>query len=168
DDLTIFDRDLAVERFDLADVQKNPAVFDLDKLTWINGEYVRAMEPAEFAAAARPWVEGELGSLADDEWAAFVELAPLVQERTKLMAEIPDQVRFLYTDSVTYDEQAWKKVMAKDGVDEVLDAVAGALEGLAAWDTGSIEQAMRQLPEQLERGAGKVFQPVRVAVTGSS
>lgn len=168
DDMTIFDRSLAVERFDLADVQKNPAVFDLDKLTWLNGEYVRAMAPDEFAAAARPWIEAELGSVDDAQWATFVELAPLVQERTRLMTEVPDQVRFLYVDAVTYDEQSWKKVMAKEGVDEVLDAASTALESLDGWDTASIEQALRQLPEQLEREAGKVFQPVRVATTGSS
>src|SRR5690606_25141861 len=84
-DLTMFPIDLAIERFDLADVQKNPAIFDLDKLDWLNGEYVRAMDVSAFASAARPWVEDELGPLTDEQWAAFEELAPLVQERTKLM-----------------------------------------------------------------------------------
>ena len=168
DDLTMFPIDLAIERFDLADVQKNPAIFDLDKLDWLNGEYVRAMDVSAFASAARPWVEDELGPLTDEQWAAFEELAPLVQERTKLMADIPDQVRFLYVEEITYDEQSWKKVMEKDGVAEVLDAVHRALSGLETWDSSAIEAAMRELPERLERGAGKVFQPVRVAATGSS
>lgn len=168
DDLTVFDRDLAVARFDLVDVQKNPAVFDIDKLDWVNGEYIRALEPTEFARRARPWVEEEVGALTDQQWAAFLELASLVQERTRLLPEAGDQVRFLYVDELTYDEKSWKKVMEKDGVDEVLDSALGALEGVETWNTGAIETALRRLPEQLDRGAGKVFQPVRVAVTGSS
>lgn len=168
DDLTIFDLDLAVERFDFADVQKNPAVFDVDKLTWINGEYIRALEPAEFARRARPWVEAEVGQLTESQWQAFLQLAPLVQERTKLLPEAPEQVRFLYVGEPTFDEQSWKKVMDKEGVDEVLDAVIAVLDDLDTWTTETIETALRRLPEQLDRGAGKVFQPVRVAVTGSS
>lgn len=168
DDLTIFDRSLAVERFDLADVQKNPAVFDLDKLNWINGEYIRAMAPAEFAALVRPLVDDRVGPLGDDQWAAFEELAPLVQERTKLLPEAAVQADFLYVDPLTYDEASWSKVMAKDGVTAVIEAAAEALEQVGEWSTSEIEAALRALPEQLEMGAGKVFQPVRVAVTGSS
>jgi glutamyl-tRNA synthetase len=168
DDLTVFDRQLAVDRFDLSDVQKNPAVFDLDKLTWLNGEYIRAMDPAEFAAEVRPLVEDAVGSLTDGRWAAFEELAPLVQERTKLLPEAADQARFLYVDDLEYDEQSWNKVMDKEGVSEVLDASLDALTALDEWDNESIEAALRRLPDRLERGAGKVFQPIRVAVTGSS
>ncbi|HEX2154866.1 MAG TPA: glutamate--tRNA ligase [Acidimicrobiia bacterium] len=168
DDLTVFDRQLAVDRFDLSDVQKNPAVFDLDKLTWLNGEYIRAMDPAEFAAEVRPLVEDAVGSLTDEKWAAFEALAPLVQERTKLLPEAADQARFLYVDDLEYDEQSWNKVMDREGVSEVLDASLAALTALDEWDTESIEATLRRLPDRLERGAGKVFQPIRVAVTGSS
>lgn len=168
EDLTVFDTDLAVARFDLGDVQKNPAVFDLDKLAWINGEYVRAMDPDVFVERIRPWIEARFGQAAHDRWEAFVELAPLVQERTRLLPEAASQVAFLFEDEVVHDETSWKKVMMKEGVDEVLDAVLSTLGGLDDWSTASIEDALRALPEQLDRGAGKVFQPVRVAVTGSS
>ena len=168
DDLTIFDLDLAIERFDLADVQRNPAVFDLDKLTWLNGEYIRAMAVESFAERVRPWVEDEVGPLSDDEWARFEELAPLIQERTKLLREAAEQARFLYVSEITYDEASWKKVMEKDGVSEVLDAALDALGALSDWNAEAIESALRALPERLGLGAGKVFQPVRVAVTGSA
>lgn len=168
DDLTVFGPELAVERFDLADVQKNPAVFDIDKLNWINGEYIRAMDTAEFTELVRPLVEERVGSVDDTEWSGFQALAPLIQERTKLLPDAAAQADFLYVDPPTYDEGSWAKVMAKDGVGEVLDAVTAALEPVGRWSTAEIEAALRALPEQLGLGAGKVFQPVRVAVTGSS
>ena len=168
DDLTVFGPELAVERFDLADVQKSPAVFDIDKLNWINGEYIRAMDTAEFTELVRPLVEERVGSVDDAEWSDFQALAPLIQERTKLLPDAASQADFLYVDPPTYDEGSWAKVMAKDGVGEVLDAVTAALEPVGRWATAEIEAALRALPDQLGLAAGKVFQPVRVAVTGSS
>jgi len=168
DDLEMFDLDLAIARFDLADVQRNPAIFDLDKLNWLNGEYIRAMAVESFSERARPWVEKEVGPLSDVEWARFEELAPLIQERTKLMPDAAEQARFLYVSELTYDERSWKKVMEKDGVREVVDSALDELSALAEWNAEAIESALRALPERLGLGAGKVFQPVRVAVTGSS
>ncbi|MGA7271479.1 MAG: glutamate--tRNA ligase [Acidimicrobiia bacterium] len=168
DDRTIFPTTLAIERFDLADVQKNPAVFDLDKLAWMNGEYIRAMDPAEFTRRVRPLAEDRFGPVDDDTWSAFLDLAPLVQERTKLMPEALEQTEFLFREAISYDVRSWDKVMGKDGVDLILETVHQTLESIEAWDAGTIEEAMRSLPEKLDRGAGKVFQPVRVAITGSS
>lgn len=168
DDQTIFGPALAIERFDLADVQKNPAVFDLDKLAWMNGEYIRAMDPDEFARRVKAPAEERFGPIHDETWAAFIDLAPLVQERTKLMPEALDQIEFLFTEDISYDVRSWDKVMAKKGVDLTLETVFDTLESLESWSPESIEEAMRALPEKLEMGAGKVFQPVRVAVTGSS
>ncbi|MFQ5522261.1 MAG: glutamate--tRNA ligase [Acidimicrobiia bacterium] len=165
---TIFTREEAIAAFDLTDVSKNPAAFDPDKLLWMNGEYIRAMDLDRFLELARPHVEGALDpTLTDDEWERFVLIAPLVQERTKLLPEIGDQVRFLFED-ITYDERSWKKVMTKDGVARVLDEGLVRLESLESWEVSEIEAALRQIPEDLGIGAGKAFQPLRVAVTGSS
>ena len=166
---TIFSREEAVERFDLTDVSKNPAAFDPEKLNWMNGEYIRAMDPDEFASLVKPHVESKIGrSLTDPEWGVFEEIAPLVQERTKLLPEAGEQVVFLFEDFDDFDTASWEKVMAKEGVAEVLQAGVAALRDLEVWDAGSVETALRALPENLGLGAGKVFQPLRVAVTGSS
>ena len=166
---TIFDRALAVEKFDLSDVSRNPAAFDPDKLTWMNGEYVRAMDTGVFAEMVRPFVEDVLGrSLDPDEWGTFVLLAPLVQERTRLLPEAGSQVVFLFEDFAEYDAESWEKVMRKDEVGAVLEAGRAAIAGAEPWDVVTIESALRALPEELGIGAGKVFQPLRVAVTGSS
>jgi glutamyl-tRNA synthetase len=166
---TIFSREQAIATFDLVDVSRNPAAFDPEKLAWMNGEYVRAMDIVEFATRVRPHVEEAVGrELSGGEWATFDEIAPLVQERTKLLPEAGQQVVFLFTDLEGYDEQSWEKVMTKEGVGEVLEAGISALTDLDRWDARSVEDALRALPARLGLGAGKTFQPLRVAVTGSS
>lgn len=166
---TIFSREEAIEKFDLVNVSKNPAAFDLNKLTWMNGEYIRAMEPGRFTELARPHVEQAIGrELTEDEWVTFGEIAPLVQERTKLLPEAGEQVTFLFEDFDAYDEKSWNKVMTKEGVDQVLDEGTAALTALETWEVETIESALRTIPEKLGIGAGKTFQPLRVAVTGSS
>ncbi len=167
-DTTIFSRDRAVEAFDLADVSKNPATFDPEKLLWMNGEYIRAMDLEDFVDAALPFVTASLGrSLDDEELARFHEIAPVVQERTKLLPETGEQVTFLFTD-IEYDQGSWEKVMTKDGVGEILKAAVESLGELENWDADSIEAALRELMAVLEIGVGKGLQPMRVAITGSS
>jgi glutamyl-tRNA synthetase len=166
---TIFTRDEAIAAFDLADVSRNPAAFDPEKLTWMNGEYIRGMDTAVFADVARPQVEATLGrGLSKDEWVVFGQVAAVVQERTKLLPEAGSQVVFLFEEFDTYDESSWEKVMNKDGVADVLDNALDALSGLDSWDVGSIEVELRELSDELGIGAAKTFQPLRVAVTGSA
>ena len=165
----IFSREQAVASFDLIDVSKNPATFDPEKLAWMNGEYIRAMSTDHFSQMVRPHVEGAVGrELTDDEWSRFEEISELVQERTKLLPEAGEQVVFLFNDIESYDEKSWAKVMAKDGVTDILEAARGALAELTVWDKVSIEKALRAMIEELEIGVGKALQPIRVSITGSS
>lgn len=167
-DTTIFTRDQAVDAFDLADVSKNPATFDPEKLLWMNGEYIRAMGHDDFVTSALPFVTGALGrDLTDSELAQFREIAPVVQERTKLLPETGDQVAFLFSD-IDFDDDSWNKVMTKDGVIGILQAAGESLGGLDSWDSAGIEANLRELMARLEVGVGKGLQPMRVAITGSS
>ncbi len=163
---TIFTASEAVAAFDLDKVSKNPAVFDIDKLQWMNGEYVRAMDADSFLVAARAQLDSTR-PLTDEDWMRFQELAPLVQERTKLLTEIPDQAAFLFDDP-EYDEESWAKVMEKEGVGEILVDAASRLEALPLFDAASIDATLRTMLEEREIGARKGLQPLRVALTGSS
>ncbi len=169
DDREIFSAAEAIEAFTLERVSKNPAVFDTEKLLWMNGEYIRSLGVEEFVARAVPWVRDAMGrELTESETAAFTELAPLVQERSKLLTDVGPQVAFLFSDDLSYDEASWGKVMTKEGVADILVAAADRLDRLEPFDVESIESALRALAGELGIGAGKAFQPVRVAVTGSS
>ena len=101
--------DEMVARFDLDAVSKNPAIFDTDKLAWLNGVYIRQEDTEDFTAQIVPLVEADLGRpLVGDERVTLGTIAPLIQERTKVLPEAADQVRFLFSD-VVYDEESWEK-----------------------------------------------------------
>ena len=157
-----------VERFDLDTVSRNPAIFDTDKLEWMNGVYIRELDPGEFIDAILPSIEANLDRpLTLGDRVRLDAIAPHVQERTKLLTEAADQVRFLLVDEVAFDEASWKKVMTKPEVADVLDAAIGRLSALDVWDVPSIEKTLRAMIADLEIGAGKGFQPIRVAISGS-
>ncbi|HVR32581.1 MAG TPA: glutamate--tRNA ligase [Acidimicrobiia bacterium] len=169
DDREIFTAEEAIAAFSLERVSKNPAVFDTDKLLWMNGEYIRALAGETFVDRARPWVREAVGrDLDETEWATFGQIAPLVQDRAKLLTEVGPQVTFLFTDDPLIDQASWDKVMRKEGVAEILVDAASRLESVNPFETESIETALRALAEERGIGAGKAFQPVRVAITGSS
>jgi len=168
EDEEVVSLDEMVRRFELTAVSKNPAVFDTTKLEWLNGVYIRAMDPGAFAAVLEREVVDDLGRAAsEDERAALRELAPLVQERAKLVSEVAAQVRFLFVDEVRYDEASWDKVMTKP---EAGVAVRGAMEALREcdWTVPGVESALRSMLEAEDLSARKGLQPLRVAITGSS
>ncbi len=165
---TIFSVEQAIERFDLDGVSKNPAVFDTDKLQWMNGEYIRATDTTDFAQRARPHLEAELGRPpTDQEWATFSEMSPLLQERVKLMTEIGEMSRFLFVDKVEFDEGSWSKVMKGDTPSVAMETALRHLAPVEDWTAASIEEALRAQLDDTGLNPRKGWQPLRVAVTGS-
>ncbi len=168
EDEEIVSLDEMVVRFELEGVSKNPAVFDLTKLEWMNGVYIRDLGAEEFTARAMPFIVATLGrALSEPERVVLGEIAPLVQERTKLLTEVGPQVRFLFAD-IEYDEASWQKVMTKPDAKTAVAAAAGRLAGLDHWDAPSIEAGLRAVLEEHELSARKGLQPLRVAICGSS
>ena len=166
-DSEVFGRKEAIAAFDLADVQKSPAVFDPDKLGWMNGVYMRAMATGRFADLAVASVEEDLGRELDgDERSRLAGLAPLIQERAKLTTDIGPAARFLFWD-ITYDEKAWRKVMKSDA-SRALGAARRMLDGIGDWTAGNIEKALRDMLAAESLNPRKGWQPIRVAITGSN
>ena len=163
----VFSRDEAVAAFDLDDVQKSPAVFDTDKLAWMNGLYLRAMDAQEFARAAVSSTELELDrDLTAEERTTLEAFLPLVQERVRFLNDVGPAVRFLFAD-VEFDESAWNKVMKGDAK-RALEAALQSLEAAADWTHEGIEEALRSMLEHEELNARKGLQPIRVAISGSN
>jgi glutamyl-tRNA synthetase len=162
-----------VATFDLAGVGRSAAAFDVEKLTAFNGERIRDLDPAELSALLVPFLDGTYGDrLLDDppsepQLAILGGLVPLVQERMQRLDEVQAYAPPFLTDEVALDEAAVAKVFTKAGA---AAAIAAARRELAdvAWTVEAIEAALRGLPEELGIGFGKVAQPIRVAVTGSS
>jgi len=168
DDETVVALEEMIGRFDLSTVSRNPAIFDTDKLEWLNGVYIRDLPAAEFVTRAVSVVEAELErSLDVAERAAFEDIAPLVQERAKLLTEVPSQVGFLFGD-VDFAEGSWERVMTNRNAAAAVAATATLLEELEDWTPGRIEATLRGMLGTLDLSAREGLQPVRVAITGSA
>jgi len=169
DDETVVPLAEMVQRFDLSTVSKNPAVFDHKKLEWMNGVYIRDMTDERFTALTLPLVESAVGrSLSDEDLVRYDKLVPLIKERTKLLPEVAEQAVFFFADIEDYDEASWEKVMAVDEGPIALDAAIATLTDLDPWTTESIDDALRAMLESTGLSARKGFQPVRVAISGST
>lgn len=166
---TIIPADVLKREFSLERVSKNPAIFDFDKLEWMNGAYIRELAPEALAARLFPFVraaglapEGDLE--ARPGW--YRALAPLVAERLKRLTDAVPMVRFLFVDEVAIEPEAAEKVLTTEGA-AALAAARDSLATLEPWDAPTIEAALRALPETLGQKPKQVFAAARVAVTGS-
>ena len=164
DKTNIFSVPELIEKFSLERVGKNPAAFDVAKLEWLNGHYIRESDPNAIAEALVPFcVKEGLPADSPEGFALLKEVTPLLTERMKRLTEAPPMVRFLF-GPVTPDDKAAKVL---EGQADYLDEVAARLAALEKWTTTSIEEAMRTLAEERELKPKKAFQPVRAAVTGT-
>jgi glutamyl-tRNA synthetase len=166
---TVFTRDQAVERFDLTAVSKNAAIFDPEKLEWMNGVYIRELDISDFVDRAIPFVENDLGrELSGAERGQLAALGPLIQERVKLLTEVPAMVSFAFTTALAYDEKSWRKVMETETAPVALEVALDRLTAVEEWEAGAIESELRAMLDELELNARRGLQPVRVATTGST
>jgi glutamyl-tRNA synthetase len=166
-----FTLDEMAAEFDLARVNKNSAQFDVGKLNAINGDKIRALEPAEFAARLTPFLHQDgLVSYppSEPEGEVIMAAAPLVQERSGDLHEAADMLTFLFVgeDKFVVDAADAEKSLGQAAV-PVLRAASGALANLSTWDTAGIEAALRTgLIDEMGLKPRAAFGPVRVAVTG--
>ncbi|MFE2728802.1 glutamate--tRNA ligase [Kitasatospora sp. NPDC059327] len=167
----IFSVEQLVEAFDIADVNANPARFDLKKCEHINAEHLRRLAPEDFVRRLVPYLQAP-GLLPAEPSAEQLELlakvAPLTQERMVVLSEIVTMAGFLFVDPADFalDPDDAAKVLTADSR-PVLEASVKALEELADFSPEPIQAALR---EALVDGLGIkpkfAFTPLRVAVTG--
>jgi glutamyl-tRNA synthetase len=154
DDKTeIMSRHELVERFSIDRIKPSPATFDYEKLDWMNGVHLRALEPVQYAHALLEWLRDR-----GLEWPeeTVQATAPLVQEKIERFDQYPDFVRFLF------------EPVRGEGADaEVCRAAHDSLAHVEPWEAPAIEDALRVLAERLGQKPRQAFQAIRIAVTGS-
>src|SRR3954454_12311876 len=168
-DRDVFSLDEMVAAFEIADVNPNPARFDLKKAEAINGSHMRLLSVEETGVRVTPYLQGA-GLLADpptQQQQAMLDAAmPLVHERMNKLTEAVDMLGFLFVDEVQYDADDVAKVLDDDGR-KVAAAAREALAATDSWTTASIEEALRaKLVDELGLKPRNAFGPVRVAITG--
>jgi glutamyl-tRNA synthetase len=154
DKTTIMSRHELIERFTLDRIGVSPATFDYEKLDWMNGVYVRNLQPEEYAHDLLEWLHEQGIEWPETRVRATV---PLVQEKIEKFSQYPDFVRFLF-----------EPVTAPAGVDsEICRAAAERLAGVQPWEATAIDEALRALAEERGLKPRDAFAPIRLAITGS-
>jgi glutamyl-tRNA synthetase len=168
DDRTeIIDRETFVEKFSLERVLANPAVFNFEKLEWMNGVYIREkLSDEDLAKRVAPLIEESAGGAVDRK--LLLRIVPLIRERIKLLTDAPEMADFFFREGDL--EYATSDLLGKK-LDEAsalraLEAVLAAVRAVEPWEHGALEGAIRPLAEELGLKTGDLFGAVRVAVTG--
>jgi len=166
-DQELFTHQELIEKFSWKNVQKSAAVFNPEKLLWVNAEYIKISPPAQVAQALVPLLEA--AGLKDEVQAVsagwLAQLVVLVKERAKTLVEMVDWVRPYFGQAVRCDEEAAKKLLTP-AIAPILGKLLARFEAFPAFSKQQWEEAFKQLVEEEGVKMGQLAQPVRVALTG--
>jgi len=172
DDKTeLMTRQELIDNFSLERVGKTGAIFNRDKLDWMNGVYIRGLDIEDFTRRALPFLEKGLPKQVkrplDIDY--IRQMMPLIQERAKKLTEVPDLVKFFFVEELEYEpELLVAKKMTPESALAALEVSSQRLSGLSAFDEESLETLLRPLAEELGLKAGQLFSILRTAVTGET
>jgi len=164
----ILSLDELVSAFAISGINKTNAVFDINKLSWLNAQYIKKEDPQKILAlAAQRLIEkGYIKKDYDAPWLA--KLLKLFQPRIKTLGDLLEQAEFFFKDEIAYDEAAKEAHLKKPGTKEKLLQLKEKLAALEQFDEKSLEDAARNLAAQLNVEAAALIHPARVALTGRS
>lgn len=161
----IFSLEELAQVFSLEGLSKSSAIFDMEKLTWMNGEYIRALSPEAFLERARPYLQAAITREMD-----LAKLAALIQPRLETLTQIADKVGFFNAlpeyDLALYTHKKMKTT-AENSLD-ILVAARQALAGTEVFTNDALYAALLSVAEQAGVKSGRVLWPVRIAITGTA
>ena len=163
-DQEIFSVDEMVEFFELNDVNVSASIFNMEKLLWLNHQYIMNGDPAHVARHLS-WHMGQLG-IDPSDGPYLIDVVKVQRERSKTLVEMAASSVYFYKEFDSYEEKAVKKNFTL-GSDQVLARLRDELVALTAWTAQEIHQIIVNLAEVLGLNMGKVAQPLRVAICGS-
>jgi glutamyl-tRNA synthetase len=164
-DQEVFTLDEMARLFDTKDVNKAASAFNPDKLLWLNQQHIMRSTPEHLAKHLKPQLEA-LGVQVNDD-AKLAAVAKAQQERAKTLKEMAQNSVFFFKEPAQYDEKAAKKNLTAEA-GPVLSAIIQKLSALETWSAAAIHDAVNAVAAELTLGLGKVAQPIRVAVSGTS
>ena len=166
EDRELMTREEMIRDFSLEGIGKSGAVFDLEKLNWMNGVYLRRLSAEQYVELAKPFLEkaGVLAEGPSDEYLAQVLV--LEQERAKTLAELPELTAFFFREPERYDEKGEAKWFRREGAAELLASIREALSKVKDWTVEALEAAFRCLAATRGEKVGPIIHTTRLAVTG--
>jgi len=160
----VYSRNELVERFTLDRIQKSPARFDIERLTWMNGVLIRKLPLPDLLERSRPFLPASSATFSDPY---ITEVLRLVQDRVKYLSELPELTEFFFTDPAI-DTELLIKTLAADTAITALQQAAQAVDSLGDdhWNDATLETVIRPLTDSLGLKTGAFFGLIRVALTG--
>jgi glutamyl-tRNA synthetase len=170
DDRTeILSRQQLIDNFSLERISRTAAIFNRDKLNWMNGVYIRNLTADEFFEAVQPYLMMDIavGEALISSEKYVRDILPLVQERARTLAEVTELTQFFFIDELDYESSLLTgEKMSHESAVEALKVVQQRLSQLTAFDAESLEGVLRPLAVELGLKTGQLFGMLRVAVTG--
>jgi glutamyl-tRNA synthetase len=164
DDREFFTLEELIQAFHIEGLNKSPAIFNMDKLTWFNSEYIRKMPFVDYLEMARPWFDKALESTDID----YEYLAKLMQGRTEVFNRVPDMIAFL-KEMPEYDISLYNHKRMKSTPETALNALEFALpivENISPWEEQSIHDSLINSIKDAGLKNGLVLWPLRIALSG--
>ena len=166
DNQEFFTLDELVKAFDMKGLSKSPSIFDKEKLTWMNGEYMRKLSPEEYYEIALPWFK----KVITNENFDFKRLAELLQNRTEVLNRIPDMIDF-FEAMPAFDNELYthKKMKSNPEIAKTaLNAMKGVLEGIEDWTETTLHDTLMAAIAETGMKNGQVLWPLRIAISGKA
>ena len=166
DNQEIFTLSELEQAFDISGISKSPSVFDYDKLSWFNGEYIKAMTPEEFTKTAMPYYQKVFGK----KEMPWDKLAEMLQKRVTQLTQIPEMLDF-FVELPEYDTEIFfhkKSKTTPENTPVILKEAYERLKALPVWDSVSVHDCLIDMAKEKELKNGTVMWPVRIAAAGKT
>jgi len=158
--------DEIIKEFDIRNVKSVNAVFDIEKLNWMNGQYINQLDSKDFLSLLLPELKskGWVNDSTDKDW--LLKVAVLFKERARTLTDFFAWADYMFSEEIKYEDEAVKKRLKKPGALDILKSARAKFNKLETFNAALAESSCRELAEELKIKAADIIHPVRVAVSG--
>lgn len=162
----IFSAEELIQEFSMDGVAKNPAVFDVDKLNYINEQYIKALGDEKYFEMCLPYLQAEGYTTGrSEQW--LQELVAFTQERVSYLSQVTDEVKFFFTDDFTFEDEHAKCVLQEETAKMVVEIFIAQIKMAEQLDAVAVQSALKMTVKESKLKGAKVYMPIRVALTGN-
>ena len=162
----IFSTEELIQEFSMDGVAKNPAVFDVDKLNYINEQYIKALSDDKYFELCLPYLQAAgYTDGRDEQW--LRELVAFTKERVPYLSKVTDEVAFFFTDEYTFEDEQAKTVLQEETAKGVVEIFIAQIQAAEKLDAASVQAALKATVKESKLKGAKVYMPIRVALTGN-
>ncbi|MBU2598664.1 MAG: glutamate--tRNA ligase, partial [Actinobacteria bacterium] len=169
DKTTIFSKDDLIEKFSIENVSKNPAIFDIKKLDWMNGYYIRNLTIKELVELIIPFLQkSDLlpKKISKEDRDKIEEIVPIIQERIKHLSDVAPLTDFLFKEKIEIEEKSLKDSKKIENKRKIINLAISKLNSLKDFSREGIEKVLREVLDELSVKARKAFMLIRIAISG--